>query len=510
MSDPADDLPQRVYSVADVRELDRLAASCGGIESYELMRRAGEAALHVLRRRWPKARALTVVCGAGNNAGDGFVVARLAAAAGFEVRTLTLAPIAKLKGDASRAAAECAAAGGVLEPFAAAAFSGADVIVDALLGTGVDRAVSGEFRAAIEAMNAASAPVLALDVPSGLDADTGAPQGCAVCAAVTVTFVALKQGLFLGTAVDYVGDLVFAGLGAAPELAEGLRPRLERLLPADLSGVRRRRPRSAHKGSNGRLLLVGGAAGMAGAIRLAAEAALRVGAGLVYVATHPDNVTAVLAGRPEIICHGVTAPGDLDPLIEVADGAVLGPGLGQTDWARALYECVLASSLPLVVDADGLNLLSAAPVARGRWALTPHPGEAARLLGSDTAAVQRDRLASVRELARRFDAVAVLKGAHSLVATPDADQPPWVCDHGNPGMATGGMGDVLAGVIGSLLVQTRELTTSVRAGVLLHAMAGDAAAREGSAARWRVICSRTYADGRIRTNKALPFGSGAR
>jgi hydroxyethylthiazole kinase-like uncharacterized protein yjeF len=339
--------------------------------------------------------------------------------------------------------------------------------------------VSGEFLAAIEAMNAASAPVLALDVPSGLDADTGAPQGCAVRAAVTVTFVGLKQGLFLGTAIDYVGDLVFAGLGAPAELADRLRPRLERLLPADFRDVRRRRPRSAHKGSNGRLLLVGGAAGMAGAIRLAAEAALRVGAGLVYVATHPDNVTAVLAGRPEIICHGVTAAGDLHPLIDVADGAVLGPGLGQTDWARALYECVLATSLPLVVDADGLNLLSAAPVARGRWALTPHPGEAARLLGSDPAAVQRDRLASVRELARRFDAVVVLKGAHSLVATPDPDQPPRVCDHGNPGMATGGMGDVLAGVIGSLLVQTRELTTSVRAGVLLHAMAGDAAARDG-------------------------------
>ena len=479
MSGPVEELPERVYSVADVRALERLASERAGIPSYDLMCRAGAAALAVVRQHWPSARTLAIVCGAGNNAGDGLVVARLASVAGFVVRVLALVPSGRWQGDAGRAAADCAAAGVRVEPFAAAGLADADVIVDGVLGIGIDRPVAGIFLAAIEAMNAARRPILSLDVPSGLDADSGVPRDVAAHAAVTLTFIGLKPGLFLGSAVDYVGTLVLADLGLPATLAAGMRPQLMRLRTADLEGVLPRRARSAHKGSNGRLLLVGGGPGMAGAIRLAAEAALRVGAGLVYVATHPDSMLAVQSGRPEIICRGVASIGDLDDLLPMADAAVLGPGLGRTPWARALHERLLATELPLVVDADALNLLAVTPVARAHWALTPHPGEAARLLGAAVPAVQQDRTRSVRELARRYGAVAVLKGANTLIATPDADDPPRVCDRGNPGMATGGMGDVLAGVIGSLLVQSHDLTASVRAGVLLHALAGDAAAFGG-------------------------------
>jgi NAD(P)H-hydrate epimerase len=218
---------------------------------------------------------------------------------------------------------------------------------------------------------------------------------------------------------------------------------------------------------------------MAGAIRLAAEAALRVGAGLVYVATHPDNVAAVLAGRPEIICHSVSSDRDLEGFMRLADGAVLGPGLGQTAWAEGLWRCLVASDLPLVVDADGLNLLAAERRARGAWLLTPHAGEAARLLGCEVADVQRDRRAAVRSLATTFAAHVILKGPNSLVGAPGEDERLVVCDRGNPGLATGGTGDVLAGVLGSLLVQTRDLGLAARAGVLLHALAGDAAAADG-------------------------------
>jgi ADP-dependent NAD(P)H-hydrate dehydratase / NAD(P)H-hydrate epimerase len=479
MSLPADELPEPVLSVADVRALERVASESGGIASYDLMCRAGAAALAVLRRRWPTAKSIAIVCGAGNNAGDGLVMARLAAADGLAVRTLSLTASGRWRGDAGRAAADCEAAGVRIEAFSSAALRDADVIVDAVLGIGIDRPVSGAFLAAIEAMNASQRPILALDVPSGLDADTGAPWGAAVYASVTLTFLGLKQGLYLGAAVDYVGALELADLGVSPALVPNLRPRLMRLTLADLEAVLPRRPRSAHKGSNGRLLLVGGGPGMAGAIRLAAEAALRVGAGLVYVATHPDNVPAVLAGRPEIICHGVTVARDLDELIAMADAAVLGPGLGQTPWARALHGRMVATELPLVVDADGLNLLAGAAASRGNWALTPHPGEAARLLGSSVGAVQQDRIAAARALARRHSAMTVLKGANTLVAAPEDADIPRVCDRGNPGMATGGMGDVLSGVIGSLLVQSRSLAASVRAGVLLHALAGDSAARDG-------------------------------
>jgi NAD(P)H-hydrate epimerase len=472
-------LPRRVYSASQVRELDSAAIARCAVTGYELMCRAGSAALRVLLRRWPRARSLAIVCGAGNNAGDGLVVARLAHADGLAVRVLLVVGAERLRGAAAEAAVAAHAAGLVFEPFAAARLAGADVIVDALLGTGLARPVADEFRAAIEAIDAARLPVLALDIPSGLDADTGLPKPVAVHATATVTFVGLKQGLFLGAAVDHCGELEFAGLDLPAELGAELAAPLERLVLDDLKSALPRRDRSAHKGSCGRLLLVGGGAGLAGAIRLAAEAALRVGAGLVYVATHRDNVGTVLAGRPEIIARGVDSAADLDDWLRSVDGAVLGPGLGQSVWARRVWRRVLESELPLVVDADGLNLLAAESIERGNWLLTPHPAEAARLLGTGVADVQRGRAAAVRELARRYRAHAVLKGAHTLVAEPGGVAPLRVCDRGNPGMATGGTGDVLAGALGGLLVQIGALAVTARAGVLLHALAGDAAAAAG-------------------------------
>ena len=472
-------LPRHVYSAAQVRELDALAIATCGVTAYELMCRAGAAAVRALARRWPSARVLAIVCGVGNNAGDGLVVARLARAAGFGVHALLVAGADGFTGAAAQAAADARAAGIVLEPFAAARLRGVDVVVDALLGTGLARPVVGEFRAAIEAIESSAIPVLALDVPSGLDADSGWPMPVAVRAAATVTFVGLKQGLFLGAAVDYCGELEFAGLDLPATLGASFTPVLERVVLDDLKRALPRRRRSAHKGTAGRLLLVGGGPGMAGAIRLTAEAALRVGAGLVYVATHADNVTTVLAGRPEIICHSVGSGQDLEELIGLVDGAVLGPGLGRSAWAHGLWRHLLASDLPLVVDADGLNLLAAEPRERADWLLTPHPGEAARLLRIEIEDVQRDRRTAARSLARTFGAHVVLKGPNSLVAAPDEQEPLRVCDRGNPGLATGGTGDVLAGVLGSLLVQTRDLTLAARAGVLLHALAGDAAAAAG-------------------------------
>jgi NAD(P)H-hydrate epimerase len=471
-------LPRRVYTAAQVRELDA-AAIASGITAYALMCRAGEAALRVVTRRWPSARVLAIVCGVGNNAGDGLVVARLAKAAGFGVRVLLVAGADGLAGAAAEAAVDARGAGVLLEPFAAARLQGVDVVIDALLGIGLTRPVTGEFRAAIEAIDAARAPVLALDVPSGLDADSGWPSPKAVRATATVTFVGLKQGLFLGAAVDHCGEIEFAGLGLPAALGESLAPALERLVLDDLHRALPRRARSAHKGTAGRLLLVGGGPGMAGAIRLAAEAALRTGAGLVYVATHPDNVASVLAGRPEIICHSASCTEDLEEIMRLADGAVLGPGLGRTAWAHGLWQRVLASDLPLVVDADGLNLLATEPRKRRDWLLTPHAAEAGRLLHREVADVQRDRGAAARSLAATFAAHVILKGPNSLVATPSEREPLRVCDRGNPGLATGGTGDVLAGVLGSLLVQSRDLPLAARAGVLLHALAGDAAAADG-------------------------------
>lgn len=479
----ADMQPSAVYTSEQVRALDRIAVEQFGIPGFELMTRAAHSALDALLRRWPSARALAVFCGAGNNAGDGYVLARLARLRGLGVRVVAVGEPERLRGDAAEAWSQCRAAGVAIcrwpsgpEP----AFT-ADVIVDALLGIGLARELDPVYAAAVGAINESGCPILALDVPSGLDADTGWPRGAAVRADLTITFVGFKQGLFLGVAPDYCGELVFAGLQIPESAAQGLAPRMSRLSPDTLARALPRRPRTSHKAANGRLLLVGGGPGMAGAIRLAAEAALRAGAGLVYVATHPANTATVLAGRPEIICRGVEQPGEIDDLIAAADAIVLGPGLGQSPWAQALWQRVIREARPCVVDADALNLLALRPFVRSRWVLTPHPGEAARLLGSSARAIETDRYARAVDLAGTFRATVVLKGARSLIADLDDRNQVSVavCDRGNPGMATAGTGDVLAGLVGALLAQGREAADAARAGVLLHALAGDDAAADG-------------------------------
>ncbi len=448
------------------------------------MTRAASSALAVMQRRWAGARRVAVICGAGNNAGDGYVLARLARKAGLEVRVVALVTADRLKGDAARGERDCRAAEVPIQPFDAGALDIApgfepELVVDALLGTGLDRPAAGDFATAIERMNAAGAPVLALDIPSGLQADTGLVLGAAVRATATVTFVGLKQGLFVGRASDFCGAIEFSDLAIPAAVGNDLVPMLERLMIEDLRRALPRRPRSQHKGASGRLLLIGGAPGMSGAIRLAAEAALRTGAGLVYVATHPASVGVVMSGRPELMCRPVEALPDIEPLLELADAVVVGPGLGRSEWARSLWQRALATEQPLIVDADGLNMLAEAPLARGRWILTPHPGEASRLLARSVVEIQEDRLESARDLAERYAAVAVLKGPGTLVATADLDAPVAVCDRGNPGMATAGMGDVLSGVLGALAVQLDDLRLAAHAGVLIHSLAGDDAAAGG-------------------------------
>ena len=471
-------LPKAIYTAEQVRTLDRIAIEEMGIAGYTLMRRAGEAAVAALRRRWPEARSVAVYCGAGNNAGDGYVVARLAGDLGLGVRVIAVVPPDRLSGDAARAWHDFRDRGGSVEPFDANRLADGDVLVDGLLGSGLDRDLRGDFLAAVNAMEASRRPVLSLDIPTGLHADTGLPLGTAVHADLTVTFVGLKRGLFVGEGANFRGALEFAGLDIPPAAHARVDAPIRRIASADVRAVLPPRARTAHKGDAGSLLLVGGGPGMSGAIRLAAEAALRSGAGLVRVATHPESVGAVMAGRAEAMCVAIKDALQLEPWLRAADGVVLGPGLGQSAWARAVWERVLESELPLVVDADGLNLLAAQGRARGEWILTPHPGEAARLLGVSAREVQADRAGAVERIAHRFQAVAVLKGAGTLVAAPDG-APIGLCDRGNPGMATAGMGDVLAGILGGFLVQSGDLPAVARAGVRIHAVCGDAAAEGG-------------------------------
>ncbi|EOU1350657.1 NAD(P)H-hydrate dehydratase [Pseudomonas aeruginosa] len=471
-----DDLPLALYSAAQVRDLDaRLIAA--GTPGFELMQRAAHAAWRALRRRWPEAAALTVLAGHGNNAGDGYLIAALAQRAGWRVRVLAVAAPQRLAGDAAQAHAAALATGVVVEPWSECAVL-EGVVVDALLGTGLAGAVREPFAQAIRLANAADLPVLAVDIPSGLSADTGAVLGEAIRADLTVTFIGLKIGLFTGEAPARVGELVFDELGSDAVVLQGLQPRAHRLARNALPSLAAR-PRTAHKGLFGHLLVVGGDTGMGGAVLLAAESALRCGAGLVSAATRVEHVPALLGRCPEVMAHGVASANQLLALAERASVLVLGPGLGQRAWGRSLLSAVRSRPLPQVWDADALNLLALEPVGAGprTWILTPHPGEAARLLGRSTTDVQADRPAAALELARRYQAVVVLKGAGSLVAAPDGRLS--VCSQGHPAMAGAGLGDVLSGITGALLAQRVEAFEAACLAVWLHAAAGERLGAQG-------------------------------
>lgn len=470
-------LPTNIYSVAAVRETDRTTIEDHGVPGYTLMTRAGEAAVREARRAFGAAKRWQIVCGAGNNGGDGYVVARIAAQEGTVVSVLTLVDPEKLSGDAAIAYRNFVAEGGVVSHWSGALDVEADLLVDGILGSGLERGVGGEFANAVAAINAHAAPTLALDIPTGINGDTGQVLGCAVHADLTVTFVGLKSGLFLGDAPDYCGEIRFAGLDIPDAYREGIEPAYRRIDDERLTDLLKPRPRTAHKGDFGHVVIVGGGEGMPGAVRLAGEAALRTGAGRVSIATHPSHAAILVASRPELMSHAVASAADLEPLLEKADVVAFGPGLGQSAWAHAMFTRVATATKPAVWDADALNLLAASPAAVNNRVITPHPGEAATLLGISTKDVQEARPAALAALVEKYGGTAVLKGAGSLISS--SRSVPMLCTSGNPGMASPGMGDVLTGIVAALLGQGLDPEQAAAAGVEIHARAGDRAAVAG-------------------------------
>ncbi|WP_122421221.1 NAD(P)H-hydrate dehydratase [Pseudomonas viridiflava] len=465
MLDTKPELPDALYSAAQVRDLDaRLIAA--GTPGFELMQRAAHATWRAIRRRWPEASELTVLAGHGNNAGDGYLVASLAHKTGWQVRVLAVGDPAALKGDAALAYA--AASGVNIQPWANQAMAG--IVVDALLGTGLQGDVRDPYRSAIEAINASGLPVAAVDIPSGLCADTGHCLGVAVRADLTVTFIGLKMGMLTGDAPDLIGQLIFDDLQADKAIVAQAPVTAKRLDKTSLSFLAPR-PRTAHKGMYGRVLVIGGDHGFGGAALLSAESALRSGAGMVTLATRTEHVPAALTRMPEIMSAGIHSANQLMTLIEAASVLVVGPGLGQDSWGRSLLSAAANADRPQVWDADALNQLATGQVVLpNNSVITPHPGEAARLLGISTQEVQNDRAAAAHALARTFNAVCVLKGSGSLIA--DVDGRLALCDRGHPAMATAGLGDVLAGLTGALMAQHMSAFDAACLAVWLHASAG--------------------------------------
>jgi NAD(P)H-hydrate epimerase len=468
-----------LYTTDQVRALDRLAIEQGGVSGLQLMQRAGSSIFDYIVKHYPNTP-ITIFCGSGNNGGDGYVVATLAKEQNTPAQLIHIKPPQQLKNDAKLAYNIALRAGVSMADFSQDIVLKQGIVVDALLGTGLKGPVKGDYYNAIKLINKSNLPVISVDLPSGLNADTGNVENACVNAQTTISFIGLKQGLFTHFGPDYCGKIVFEDLQVKPSLFDDIHPSSVKLQLNELLKHLKPRKASAHKNIYGHVLVVGGDYGYSGATLLAAEAALRTGAGLVSVATRKEHVSAIIAKRPEIMAHGIESAESLQGLVDKATVLIIGPGLGQSQWSKKLLIRLLKSKLPSILDADALNLISQEKIKletkNKLYILTPHPKEAARLLDQDTTEIQNNRFTAVKKIAKHHHAQVLLKGAGSLVCI-SLDSAIGVCVAGNPGMATGGMGDVLSGIIGGLLAQGVNQNKCLPLAVCLHAEAGDIAAR---------------------------------
>jgi len=461
---------QFVYLAQQIREHEGNAAKASGCDLFTLMERAGHAAF--LNWKSFNAQQTLVLVGSGNNAGDGYIAASLIKQADRHVVVCAVDENKELTDDAAKAQKRWIDAGGEICNFSADALDECD----ALLGTGLENTVRDNVATIIKAANESTKPILSIDVPSGINADTGCPQGTAIMATKTMTLVGIKQGLTTTKGKQHAGQLYFDELGIGEQFMKLATPSAQ-IINIDCFKPLPERSVSSHKGSHGKLLCIGGNHGSAGAIRLSAESGLRSGAGMVKVYTHEHAVLPVSIGRPELM---VTSE-HLDDALAWSTCVVIGPGLGQDEWAQKTFDQAICycqqNNIPTVIDADALNLLAKQSSSHklNNTVLTPHPAEAARLLNLTTSEVESDRFYYARQCAINFAATSILKGAGTLI---DNTEHTWICENGNPGLAVGGSGDVLSGIIGALMAQGLNTSEAACYGVVLHAKAGDRACEQ--------------------------------
>ena len=454
-----------LYDTKTVYQMDRAAVKTDGLAEIELMHRAGQRVWQEITNRWPELSCITVFAGSGNNGGDAYVVALAAKAQGVEVQFISKGDLANQSDTSIHFREFWQQAGGGITAWNHQEILG-QLIVDGLLGIGLTRELDKDWQSLILAINQSPAARVAIDIPSGLNANTGMAQPCAVIADLTVTFIGIKTGQYVADGPDYCGELVFYDLGVCSRITEDLTPTLV-VLGRDNIKLPEKRKRNSHKNAFGHLLIVGGDNGMAGAASLAALAALRIGAGLVTVLVHPECAHS-LSAVPELMVLGWDS---IDEKLEQATVILVGPGLGTSETAKDCLKKIQDCNKPIVVDASALDPGFLRALASDQVVITPHPGEAAGLLSTSTSEIQSDRLRASQQLVDAFGVVSVLKGSGSIIQ--QAESIPTINIAGNPGMASAGMGDVLAGMIAALMGQSLTPFDAAKTGVLIHALGAE-------------------------------------
>ena len=497
-------LPSKLYLAEQIKQNESDCAHSVGVDMYQLMEKAGHSVFDCILARFPRAQHILVIAGRGNNGGDAYVVARLARQSGMNVTLLAKGKGAGLGADATVAKQSFISAGGTIldlqEHWQHIESLEVDLIVDGLIGIGLHQELDAFTTNVVMAINTNKAAVISIDVPSGLDSDTGVQQQYSVVANYTVSFIALKPGFFTADGPDCIGQLIYSDLG--------LRKAFENKVSSTISLIHRNsitaipaRQKNSHKGSYGNVLVIAGSSSMAGAAFMAGKAALRCGVGKVHVICEVGNESIITQLCPELMVCGVT--GDefnsiLQSRLDTADCVLIGPGLGQSSWAQQvmtdLLSCDLIASKPVVFDADAINFISQ-KLRDGNqfvidvmakkdkpWVFTPHPLEAARILATTVPEIEKDRLLAVTHLVKKLNSAVVLKGSGSIVGSDFGDLYRSVNLSGNPSMATAGMGDVLSGVIAASFtawgLSKKSLQKKLELAVYLHGLAGDFTANE--------------------------------
>ena len=461
----------KLYTINQIRQLENHAIE-SGIDGWTMMQRAGQGLLDYYQANCSDYHAITVVCGTGNNGGDGLTLAYLAHDAGYEVQIILAKPIEQPSYEVKNALEACRQRNLAIENWSEAQIRRDAVVIDALLGIGCTRDLKAPYDSIVRELNELGNPIIAVDVPSGLNADTGCAQPIAVQAQATVTFIGHKQGLWTADAPDYCGQVICCSLQVPVPDDDGLVSYKQVVDHEQLLQQLPKRRANSHKGDYGHVVIVGGNQGMPGSVKLAALGAARSGAGLVTIVTHSRHADFLVTDEPYLMCHGVDNAQHIQPLIERADIVVLGPGLGQDAWAQQMFDTTLGtvSRQKLVIDADGLQLLAQQPRSLPNAVLTPHPGEAAALLDLESAkAIQQDRFSYVREIQKRYQSMVLLKGTGTLI---DDGQMINVSTYGDPAMASAGMGDLLSGMIAGLYGQKHDLMWAATLAASAHGFAG--------------------------------------